>query len=243
MELAFINLVSAKWAEYFPGRELPIAVFYSDTLQSAAYPEKPAPNPRGYTCLFAQMARIHRGEAVAFDPENLGCFGSMRSLYGGEYNEEATVNLLVNIEHFKKNRELTNAMNEVNPPAKPRGRYLILKPFNTLTEADNPEVIVFFGNPDMISALHTWASFDNTRLDNVIVPHGAGCECMFTFAFSEAGSETPRCVLGGMDTAMRGCLKPDQQTFSIPFKRFVQMMEFIDGTFLNTYIWKSLSKR
>ena len=42
---------------------------------------------------------------------------------------------------------------------------------------------------------------------------------------------------------MRGCLKPDQQTFSIPFKRFVQMMEFIDGTFLNTYIWKSLSKR
>lgn len=95
----------------------------------------------------------------------------------------------------------------------------------------------------MISALHTWASFDISKLDNVIVPHGAGCEVMLTFAFAETEKEIPRCILGGMDTAMRLCLKPDMQTFSIAYKRFEQMVSFVDDTFLDTYIWQPLKNR
>ena len=63
------------------------------------------------------------------------------------------------------------------------------------------------------------------------------------FAFAEAASEQPRCVLGGMDTAMRSCLKPNIQTFSISFERFEEMISFADKTFLDTYIWQPLKNR
>lgn len=242
MDIKIKNQVLDLWERYFPNAELPVAVFYSDTLHGAEFPKKPAENHRGYTCLYAQLSRVHKGEALAFTPENLGCFGAMKSIYSG-YNEDAEVKLLVEIERFKKDRECVRAMCSVNPKANPRGRYIIFKPWVTLTEKDNPELICLFAKPDMISALHTWASFDISRLDNVIVPHGAGCEVMLTFGFAETNSEQPRCVLGGMDTAMRLCLKPDIQTFSIPYERFKQMIAFADETFLDTYIWKPLINR
>lgn len=234
--------VKELWDKYFPNAEQPIAVFYSDALHGAEYPTKPADNQRGYTCLFAQLARVHKGVALAFDADNLGCFGAMKSVYGG-YNEDAEVKLLVEIERFKKNRECVRSMCSINPKASPRGRYIIFKPWDTLTEEDTPDLICLFANPDMISALHTWASFDISALDNVIVPHGSGCEVMLTFGFAETESEQARCILGGMDTAMRRCLKPDTQTFSIPYRRFEQMLSFADETFLDTYIWHPLQSR
>lgn len=242
MNLSIKERVLDLWKRYFPNAELPVAVFYSDTLHGAEYPKKPADNQRGYTCLYAQLSRVHKGEALAFDPENLGCFGAMKSIYGG-YNEDAEVRLLVDIERFKKDRECVRAMCSVNPKATPRGRYIIFKPWDTLTEEDQPELICLFARADMISALHTWASFDISSLDNVIVPHGAGCEVMLSFAFAETDKPQPRCVLGGMDTAMRMCLKPDIQTFSIAYKRFEQMVGFADDTFLDTYIWQPLKNR
>lgn len=242
MDLTFKKQVLDLWEHYFPNAELPIAVFYADSLHGAEYPKKPADNQRGYTCLYAQLARVHKGEALAFDPENLGCFGAMKSIYGG-YNEEAEVKLLVEIERFKKNRECVRSMCSVNPKASPKGRYIIFKPWNTLAEEDQPELVCIFAKPDMISALHTWSSFDISRLDNVIVPHGAGCEVMLTFAFAETVNPQPRCVLGGMDTAMRLCLKPDVQTYSIAYKRFEEMASFVYETFLDTYIWHPLKNR
>lgn len=242
MTKEFIDRVTEVWQRYFPNSGQPIAVFYADTLHEATYPKKPMENNRGYTCLYAQLSRLHKGEALAFAPNNLGCFGAMKSIYGG-YNEEAEVKLLVDIERFKADRDCVRAMCSVNPIAHPKGQYLIFKPWATLTEEDEPEVVCFFARPDVISALHTWASFDIARIDNVIVPHGAGCEVMLTFAFAETEREHPRCILGGMDTAMRSCLKPDIQTFSIPFKRFEQMISFADRTFLDTYIWHPLKDR
>ena len=63
----------SKWQNYFAGQEMPVAVFYADTLHGAEYVKKPAENPRGYTCMFAQLAKVHHGECVAFDKDNLGC--------------------------------------------------------------------------------------------------------------------------------------------------------------------------
>ena len=74
----------------------------------------------------------------------------------------------------------------INPKAKPTGKYAIFKPFSQLTEDDEPEIFCIFAKPDVIAALHTLASFDNNRIDNVIVPFGSGCEQTFKFAFSEA---------------------------------------------------------
>ncbi len=239
----FFQTVLEKWQQYFPQAELPVAVFYSNELSDAEYVPAPPQNKRGYVCLFAQISKVHHGTSLAFDAENIGCWGALRNIFGGPYHEDITVNLLVNIEKFKCDREQTNILHQINPVAHPTGRYLIFKPLDKLTETDKPSIYVFFAKPDVISALHTLSGFDNTRIDNVIVPFGSGCEQMLTFAFDEARKENPRAILGGMDTAMRTCVKPDLLTFSVAAPMFERMVENMDKSFLTTYIWEPLKKR
>lgn len=243
MEMTFKQQLMEKWEKYFPATALPVGVFYSDELCGAEYAKKPAPNPRGYTCIFAQMARLHRGCSLAFDRDNLGCFGSYQALFGGIYDEEKTVKLICEIERFKINREQANAMYRINPKAEPTGRYIIFKPFGQLTETDNPAIYFIFAKPDAIAALHSLASFDDTRVDCVIAPFGSGCEGLLSFPLAEARKQQPRSVLGGLDTAMRNCVKADLLTFSVPAVRFEQMVENMDRSFLNTYIWEGVKKR
>lgn len=237
------NNIISKWQSYFPDQELPIAVFYADALHGAEYVKKPADNPRGYTCIFAQLAKVHRGQAVAFDKENLGCWGAVDKLFGGPFLEDVTVKLLVEIEKFKADREQVIQLNRINPKAEPTGKYIVFKPFDQLTEDDVPEIFCVFAKPDVVAALHTLVSYDNTRIDNVIVPFGSGCEQSFKFAFSEARKENPRAILGSMDVAMRGCIKPEQQLFSFAAKTFYNMVSNMDKSFLNTYIWQGLKPR
>ncbi len=65
-----------RWGRYFPGRELPIARFYSDALKNAEFPDAPMPNRQGLTCIFGQLAPVRRGKAHAYNENNLGCRGS-----------------------------------------------------------------------------------------------------------------------------------------------------------------------
>ena len=60
--------------------------------------------------MFAQLAKVHRGGSVAFDKDNLGCWGTKDKLFGGPFVEEATVKLLVEIEKFKADREQVLAL-------------------------------------------------------------------------------------------------------------------------------------
>lgn len=243
MQNDFKQLATQKWQHYFPQTELPVAVFYADELGGATYAPAPPQTKRGYVCLFAQLSKVHHGGALAFDAENIGCWGALRNLFGGPYQEDITVNLLVNIEKFKIDREQTNLLHRINPTAKPTGRYVIFKPLDRLTEQDKPAIYCIFAKPDVISALHTLVNFDDTRIDSVIVPFGSGCEQMLTFAFDEAMKEHPRAVLGGMDTAMRSCVKSELLTFSVAAPVFERMVGNMDRSFLTTYIWEPLKGR
>lgn len=243
MKLSLTQEIQEKWQRYFPEQPLPVAVFYSDELHGADYAPKPPMNSRGYTCFFAQLAKLHQGHCMAFDKDNLGCWGAVGSFFGGPYQEDVTVKLLVEIEKFKIDREQVNTLHRINPQAAPTGRYIIFKPLDKLDEDDNPEIFCIFAKPDVIAALHTLASFDNTRIDNVIVPFGSGCEQAFKFTFAEGKKNDPRAVIGGMDVAMRGCVKPDQMTFSATASFFYNMVANMDRSFLITYIWQGLSRR
>lgn len=128
MNIDFRDTAVAKWREYFPQAEMPIAVFYSDELCGAEYVPAPPQSKRGYVCLFAQLSKVHHETALAF-------------------------------------------------------------------------------------------------------------------AFDEASKENPRAILGGMDTAMRTCVKSDLLTFSFAASMFERMIANMDRSFLTTYIWKPLMNR
>ena len=66
---------------------------------------------------------------------------------------------------------------------------------------------------------------------------------MVGFPLKELDSEAPKAVLGGLDTGMRACLKPDLLIFSVPWPRFLVMIENMDASFLGTHVWEALAGR
>lgn len=243
MDLQFKETALAKWRKYFPTAMLPVGAFYSDSCNGAMSVKTPASNKRGYTCIFAQMAPLFKGEPLCYEASTIGCWGGLSAIFGGEYNAEATTKLLCEVERFKRDAALAQELHDINPVAEPTGRYFVLKPFDRLTEADEPVLFFVFEKPDVISALHTLAGFDDPRPDSVIVPFGSGCEQVFGFACKEEKNDNPKAIIGGLDVAMRGCVKEGYLSFSMPTKRFIRMIENMDASFLDTYIWHNLRRR
>lgn len=86
--------------------------------------------------------------------------------------------------------------------------YVVFKPLKEVDLAKEiPEVIVFLGDMDQISALSVLANYGRPGNENVIFPFAAGCQNMGIYAFREAKSEHPRAVLGLNDISARVALK------------------------------------
>lgn len=236
-----------KWKKYFSDSELPIACFYSDDLEDVEFPKAPQKNEKGYTCFFSQLASVRRGRARAFNQENFGCYGAVNTLGFGKAPTQGDidhmVDFLTNVEKFKKTKEHVMGMAESNPPISAKGKYLIFKRWDLLKENDDPQIVFFFVTPDAIAGLHTLANFDTIDPHGVIAPFGSGCDSLIGFAMKELESEAPKAVIGLFDPPARACVKPNLLSFSIPWPKFMTMLENMDNCFLNTYIWEGIQKR
>lgn len=168
-----------KWTKYFPGSELPIACYYADELNGAEFPDAPKPKKQGLTCIFSQLAPVRGGKARAFNQDNLGCWGA-KGTFGfiPSGADEQTVDFLVNVERYKKSAEHVESMFKPNPPIKAKGKYLIFKRWDLLTEKDEPQVVFFFCQPDVFSGLHGLANFDTMDPHGVITPDWSGCDML-----------------------------------------------------------------
>jgi len=231
------------WKKYFPGCELPIASFYSNELNNVEFPNAPKPNPKGFTCIFSQIAPVRKGRARAFNMENLGCFGSFLPFgFTTELTEDVR-NYVCNIERVKKSYDHFNSMYEHRPPKQAAGKYLVFKRWDTLEEQDNPQVVFFFGNQDVISGLHGLANFDSTTPYDVIAPFGTGCDSIIGYPMYELASDQPKAVLGPLDPSVRINFKPDISTFSAPWPKFLSMLDNMDESFLATDSWAKIKSR
>ncbi|MBN2844838.1 MAG: DUF169 domain-containing protein [Deltaproteobacteria bacterium] len=236
----FIN----KWGKYFPGSELPIACYYSNDLNGAKFTDPPKQNKQGYTCIFSQLAPVRRGKVRAFNQDNLGCWGAKGVLgFIPSGADEQTMDFLVNIERYKKSSEHIRAMFKSNPPLPAKGRYLIFKRWDMLTDKDQPQVVCFFCTPDVLSGLHGLANYDTMDPHGVITPNWSGCDMLVGFAMKELKSDQPKAIIGLFDPRARVCVMPDLLSFSIPWPKFESMLKNIDDCFLNTYTWEKIRKR
>lgn len=147
-------------------------------------------------------------------------------------------------ERYKRSPELVKAFLEGLPAMEVPNRYVVLRPLKDLTE-EVPVVVVFLADPDQISALVVLANYDRPGVENVIVPMGAGCHQIGIYAYREAERKDPRCVLGLTDPSarknVRHILGDDLFTFAVPFSRFREMEENVEGSFLERSTWRSLA--
>ena len=68
-----------RWAQYFPGAELPLVLFYADEPGSAKRNQ-----PEGWRCIICELARVRAGTSLRFDAESVSCGGGRRYLGFGD---------------------------------------------------------------------------------------------------------------------------------------------------------------
>jgi uncharacterized protein (DUF169 family) len=235
-----------RWSKYFPGAELPIAFYYVDNAG-------PIPVHRvkeGQHCFIFDLKDIRQGRTLSFDTKSIACFGGKRYLGFSQ-------NLMPNFEYFlscgipgklegeryKKSPELVKELLEIVPTFTAPAQYIIFKRWDALDETDQPQVVIFFAPPDVLSGLFTLANYDEPTNEAVFCPMGAGCGTIIQYPLHECQSDHPRAVLGMFDVSARPGVNPNQLTFSVPMKKFERMVENMDESFLITGSWEKVKSR
>jgi len=124
-----------------------------------------------------------------------------------------------------------------------RGKYVIFKRFDQLTPDESPIAVIFFAKPDVLSGLYTLANFDQPDGNGVIAPFGSGCGTIVQKVWLESEKENPKAILGMFDVSARPYVPKDILTFAVPMKKFVQMVDNMDESFLITNSWDKVRKR
>jgi hypothetical protein len=246
MKPGFKQQFIERWQKYFPGADLPIAFYYADNPGN----EEVFSVKEGQHCFIGDLAKVRQGHALSFGTKSIACFGGKRYLGFSQ-------NLMPNFEYFlscgipgklegeryKKTPELVKEFLKSGPVFTAPAPYVVFKRWDILEENDKPQVVIFFAPPDVLSGLFTLANFDDPTSQAVFCPMSAGCGTIVQYPLMECQSDRPRAVLGMFDVSARPGIEPTSLTFSIPMKKFEQMVDNMDESFLITASWQKIRDR
>jgi uncharacterized protein (DUF169 family) len=125
--------------------------------------------------------------------------------------------------------------------------YVIFKPLADVDpDQETPRVIVFFTDPDQLSAMVVLANYDRPDNQNVIIPYAAGCQTIGIYPYREAQTKRPRAVVGLTDLSARVYIRKQLEgslmTFTVPLAMFKEMESNVAGSFLERPTWQGLLK-
>jgi uncharacterized protein (DUF169 family) len=234
------------WDKYFDGAELPIAFYYTAEIRDM---EKIEP-PSGHRCIMADLSKVRAGKPVCFGTDSFGCFGGKRYLgFSQEVMPDFKYFLSCGIdgklegERYRKTPELVKELMKKVPEFEAPEKYVIFKKWDMLDESDEPDVVIFFARPDVLSGLFTLANFDVGGPNGVFCPFSAGCGSIVQYPYLEKKADCPRAVLGMFDVSARPFVSEDVLSFSVPMKKFTTMIDNMEESFLITSAWSKVQKR
>lgn len=234
------------WKKYFSNAELPVAFFYTEDKNAAPKAEP----PKDHRCLIADIARVRKGKSLLFDVESVGCFGGKKYLGFSEgivpnfeYFLSYGIPGELEGERYKKTPELVRKAMKAMPAFKAPAPYIVFKRWDKLDEKDNPDVVIVFGTPDVISGVFTLTNYDESEQNGVFSPFGAGCATIVMYPYMEKDVRHPRGVLGMFDVSARPCVPADAITLALPMIKFARMIDNAEESFLTTASWKKVQKR
>lgn len=205
-------------------------------------------------------AAASKGKTAFFDRKTYGCVGGGVGLgFGNTYEGFPIEHLLSNGqkesvdgtrrtrklaegEHYIKTPELAKKFVEYLPMRDVKEEFVIFKPLDQVAEGEKPESVVFFVNPDQLSALVVLSNYGRENRDNVIAPWCAACQSVL-FSYKEGEREQPRAIIGYFDLAGRKHVEKNLLSFTIPYKMFLEMEGDVEGSFLELEEWRELRER
>ena len=231
---------------YFPGTELPIAFEVGGPAERVTR----ASTPKNWKCFVCDLSKVRRGASLAFDEDSIGCRGGKFYLgYEGERFPDFRYFLsygkpgVVEGERYKQTPELVDELDRGAVRIPTKGKRIVSKRWDNLTAADNPDAVVFFARPEVLSGLFTLANFDRADPNGVVSPFGAGCSSIFYYPWLEQQKEDPRAVFGMFDPSARPCVPADVLTMAFPMKKFERVIGFMEQSFLTTDTWEKVMKK
>ncbi|SCM78404.1 conserved hypothetical protein [uncultured Sporomusa sp.] len=235
-------------AERLKLRYAPVAVLFTNEK-----PEKALEFAEGrWGCAAAMLTAAAKGRQAVFSRSTFGCPGGSVGLgLGNMYpNFPGGFEYFLSIgkegyregEAYKKTPELAESFVEALPIQEIPEQYVVFKPLAEAT-AEEPRVVVFYANPDQLSALVVLANYGRPGNDNVMIPFGAGCQSTCLIPWNEASQERPRAVVGMTDISARPVIDADLLSFSVPFCMFKEMEANVAGSFLDKHAWQKVVKR
>ncbi len=246
MDLNFRDDFISKWKKYFNKAELPITFAYTNSPNNA----EPVKEPPGHVCVIGTLNRVRKGESLYFEKDTLGCGGAKRYLgYQREIAPDFRYFLSCGLpgksegERYKKTPEIVDEIMKNHPRFDAPAEKIVFKRWDRLEESDEPEVVIFYATPDVLSGLFTLAGFDESERSSVSAPFAAGCGSIVLYPYLEIKSERPKCVIGMFDVSARPYVPPGVLSFALPLKRFRVMVENMDESFLITGSWEKVKKR
>ncbi|UCE45588.1 MAG: DUF169 domain-containing protein [Methanobacteriota archaeon] len=246
MDADLRNRFSSLWKRYFGDAELPIAIFYSD---------EPLTDPRADKaddrCIIGMLSPVRAGEALSIGTDSELCGGARKYLgftsempmKDFDYFLSTGIPGKLKGERYKKSPEIVRKSMKHSPFFEAPGAFINFVRWDKLTEADNPQIVLFLGNQDVISGLFTLANFDEVEPNAVICPFGSGCSSLVYHPYIELRSSRPRCVIGMFDISARPYLGENIISFAAPITKFERMVNNMEASFLSTDTWKRLYDR
>jgi len=190
-----------------------------------------------WVCMFMYWKKVmKKGDRIRFSGDCGGActgiaeFGGFRELVddGGEFIAET--------ERFKKNRDLAQKGHQecLGYIHAPKEKYLYFENIENIDNNREIEVINLYLDPVGLTNLTVLSYYDReNNTENVMTPDASGCQSLFTMPYNEKFEKEPKSVVGLMDSLVRNFIPEDMMAFSVPVNRFVEMVNNIEGSFLD----------
>ena len=206
-------------------------------------------------CVISMLTAAAKGKTACFSRETCGCSGGRTGLGFGESYADFPGGIEYFLstgrgeghregEAYKKTPELARTFIGQLPVTDIPYTYVVFKPLSLADPAkDALQLVVFYANPDQLSALVVLANYGRPGGDNVTIPFGAGCHTICLIPQNESKKDAPRAVVGMTDISSRPFVDPDVLSFTVPFSMFLEMESNITGSFLEKESWHKVRDR
>lgn len=230
---------------------MPLVFFYSDDEKYAEF-LRPISGRSGTAqlCVIAMLGLARKGKPIAFSKETMGCQGGARySGYATGLRPKFKYFLSCGIpgemegERYKKTPEIVVESMKETTQIIAAGKYLVFRRWDKVEADETPLVVNFFAKPDVLSGLFTLANFRSSNPHSVMTPFSAGCGSIIGYPLLESHMPNQRAVIGMFDPSARPHVGENILSFAVPLKKFGEMVEDMDESFLITPTWKRILKR
>ncbi len=247
--------------------EEPLGMHYTDQEPEQGFAPKPMELPtveqeaaqqvdwpplwKNFSCVIGHiwLAR-KKGRPAYFDRQRFGCLGGAFFLGFNKPQLETIVHYVstgipgvVEGERYLDSPELTRRFYQELDPEPAPARFCVFKPLSSFAPGEQPQLVMCFDRPEVISGLHQLAVFVTGDFEAVKTPFGSGCSDLVTWPLKYQRQGRLKAVVGGWDPSCRKFLKTDELSFAMPWALWKLMQERWPQSFLTTGSWQVVRKK